>query len=112
MPASPMLLLGVAIAAEVVATTALKASQGFTRLAPSLLALAGYGIAFFCLARVMNHMSTGVVYAIWSGLGIFLIAIAGWLLYGQRLDLPALVGMGLIIAGVLVIQLLSRTASH
>ncbi len=106
-------MLGISIAAEVIATSALKSSAGFTRLWPSLLAVAGYCLAFFLVARVMNHMSTGVVYAIWSGLGIVLISVVGWLLYGQRLDGPAIAGMAMIVGGVLVIQLFSSAgAAH
>ncbi len=108
----PYVLLGISIASEVVATSALKSSAGFTRLGPSILTVLGYGLAFFCMARVMNHMSTGVVYAIWSGLGIVLISLVGWILYGQKLDGPALAGMGLIVAGVLVIQLFSSNSGH
>jgi len=108
----PYLLLGIAIASEVVATTALKSSAGFTRLAPALLAVLGYALAFFCLARVMNHLPTGVVYAVWSGLGIVLISLAGWLLHGQKLDLAAIAGMALIVAGVAVMQLFSRSTGH
>lgn len=112
MPVSPLVLLGISIVAEVIATSALKSSQGLTRIWPSLLAIAGYCVAFFLVSKVMNHMATGVVYAIWSGLGIVLIALVGWLVYGQRLDWPALLGMALIVAGVLVIQLLSSTSGH
>jgi len=108
----PFVLLGISIVCEVVATSALKSSQGLTRLGPSLLAVAGYCIAFYLVSRVMNHMATGVVYAIWSGLGIVLISLVGWVLHGQKLDLPALVGMAMIVGGVLVIQLLSKTAQH
>ncbi|HQQ69822.1 MAG TPA: SMR family transporter [Alicycliphilus sp.] len=108
----PYILLGISIAAEVTATSALKSSQGFTRLWPSVLAVLGYCLAFYLVSKVMNHMPTGVVYAVWSGLGIVLISIVGWLLYGQKLDLPALVGMAMIVGGVLVMQLLSKTTSH
>ncbi len=108
----PYALLTISIVSEVVATSALKSSQGMTRLWPGVLTVLGYGLAFYCLGRVMNHMSTGVVYAIWSGLGIVLISLVGWLMYGQKLDLAALGGMGLIVAGVLVIQLFSKSSSH
>lgn len=108
----PYLLLGISIMAEVVATSALKSSQGFTRLGPSALAVLGYCVAFYLVSKVMNHMATGVVYAVWSGLGIVLISLVGWLLYGQKLDLPAVVGMAMIVGGVLVIQLLSKAAGH
>lgn len=109
---SPLVLLGISIIAEVVATSALKSSQGLTRLGPSLLAVLGYCLAFFLVSKVMNHMATGVVYAIWSGLGIVLIALVGWLVYGQRLDWPAMLGMAMIVGGVLVIQLVSKTGGH
>ena len=108
----PYVLLGISIVAEVVATSALKSSQGLTRLAPSALAVLGYCVAFYLVSKVMNHMATGVVYAVWSGLGIVLIAAVGWVMFGQKLDVPALIGMGLIVAGVAVIQLFSKTAAH
>ena len=102
--------LAVAIVAEVIATSALKASEGFSRLVPSLVVVAGYGIAFFCLSLTLRTIPVGVVYAIWSGVGIVLIALAGYFVFGQVLDAPALIGMGLIVAGVLVINLFSRSA--
>ena len=95
----------VAILAEVVATTALKASEGFTRPWPSLLVVSGYGVAFYSLSLTVRTIPLGLVYAIWSGLGLLLITLAGWLIWGQRLDPPALVGMGLIVAGVVVLNL-------
>ena len=104
--------LAVAIVAEVIATSALKASEGFSRLVPSLVVVAGYGIAFFCLSLTLRTIPVGIVYAIWSGVGIVLIALAGYFVFGQVLDAPALIGMGLIVAGVLVINLFSRTAGH
>ena len=106
------LYLGIAVAAEVIATSALKASDGFTRLLPSLVVVVGYGIAFYFLSLVLKTVPVGVAYAIWSGAGIVLISLVGWLWQGQTLDLPALAGMGLIVAGVLVIQLFSKTAGH
>jgi small multidrug resistance pump len=104
--------LGVAIVAEVIATSALKASEGFTRLGPSLIVALGYGIAFYSLSLVMKAIPVGVAYAIWSGVGIVLISLVGWLVLKQPLDLPAMLGMALIVAGVIVIQLFSRTAAH
>ena len=101
--------LAVAIVAEVIATSALKASEGFSRLVPSLVVVAGYGIAFFCLSLTLRTIPVGIVYAIWSGVGIVLIALAGYFVFGQVLDAPALIGMGLIVAGVLVINLFSRS---
>lgn len=105
------LWLACAIVAEVVATTALKAADGFTRLAPSLLVVVGYAVAFYCLSQTLRTIPTGIAYAIWSGVGIVLISLAGWMVYGQTLDGPALAGIGLILAGVLVIQLWSRSAA-
>ena len=102
--------LAVAIVAEVIATSALKASEGFSRLVPSLVVVAGYGIAFFCLSLTLRTIPVGIVYAIWSGVGIVLIALAAYFVFGQVLDAPALIGMGLIVAGVLVINLFSRSA--
>ena len=102
--------LAVAIVAEVIATSALKASEGFSRLVPSLVVVAGYGSAFFCLSLTLRTIPVGIVYAIWSGVGIVLIALAGYFVFGQVLDAPALIGMGLIVAGVLVINLFSRSA--
>lgn len=106
------LYLGIAIFAEVVATSALKASEGFTRTGPSLIVAVGYGIAFYFLSLVLKTVPMGVAYAIWSGVGIVLIAAIGWLLMKQPLDLPALLGIGLIVAGVAVIQLFSKTVAH
>ena len=106
------ILLATAILAEVIATSALPKTNGFTQLWPSVLAIAGYGLAFFLLALVMRTVPVGIVYAVWSGAGIVLVAIAGWLIFGQKLDLPALVGLAMIIAGVLIINLLSKSVSH
>ena len=108
----PYILLAISIAAEVVATSALKSYQGLTRLWPSVLCAVGYALAFYLLSLVMRTLPTGVVYAVWSGLGIVLIAAVGWVMFGQKLDVPALIGMGLIVAGVAVIQLFSKTAAH
>jgi len=105
-------LLALCILAEVAATTALKASEGFTRLLPSAITIVGYGTAFYCLSLVMRTMPVGVVYAIWSGVGIVLISVAGWALFGQKLDVAAVTGIGFIIAGVLIINLLSNSAVH
>ena len=107
-----LLMLGGAIVAEVFATTALKSSNGFERLVPSVLSILGYCVSFYLLALVMKSIPTGVVYAIWSGVGIVLISLVAWLVHGQKLDLPAIAGMALIVIGVVVIQLFSKTASH
>jgi small multidrug resistance pump len=102
----------VAVALEVFATTMLKETEGFTRLWPSLLTAAGYGLAFYFLALTLRAIPIGVVYAIWSGAGIIFITLIGWFYYRQMLDLPALIGIGLILAGVLIINLFSGTVSH
>ncbi|HCV65253.1 MAG TPA: multidrug DMT transporter [Serratia sp.] len=109
---SGFMYLTMAIVAEVIATTMLKASEGFTRLWPSLVVVVGYAVAFWGLSMVVKTMPLGIVYAIWSGMGIVLVSIAAVFIYQQKLDLPAVFGMGLIIAGVLVINLLSKTAAH
>jgi small multidrug resistance pump len=106
------LYLAIAIVAEVIATSALKLSEGFTRWQPSLVVVIGYGVAFYFLALVLRSIPVGVAYAVWSGAGVVLITLIGWLAFRQSLDVPALVGIALIIAGVLVIQLFSRSAAH
>ena len=106
------LYLAIAIVAEVIATTSLKAVSGFSRPLPLLLVVGGYGIAFWMMVLVMRTLPVGITYAIWSGLGIVLISLAGWLVYGQRLDGPAVLGIALIIAGVLVMNLFSRSVPH
>lgn len=104
--------LGVAIVAEVIATSALKASDGFTRLWPSVMTALGYGVAFYFLALTLRVIPTGIVYAIWSGAGIVLISAIGWVWFRQALDLPAMIGLGLIVAGVLVVNLFSKSVGH
>ncbi|MHB1109565.1 MAG: SMR family transporter [Devosia sp.] len=104
--------LSVAIVAEVIATGALRASEGFTVLLPSAISIVGYVVAFYFLSLTLKTMPVGIAYAIWSGIGIVLISLVGWLVYKQLLDLPAIIGMGLIMAGVVVINLWSRTAVH
>lgn len=106
------LYLAVAIVSEVIATSALKASEGFTRLWPSVIVVTGYVSAFYFLSLTLKTIPVGVAYAVWSGVGIVLIALIAWRLYGQTLDLPAIAGMGLIIAGVVVLNLFSKTVSH
>ena len=104
--------LAIAIIAEVLATTALKASDGFSRLWPSVFSVAGYGISFYFLSQTMKVIPTGIIYAVWSGAGIVLISTVGWLWMGQTLDKAALFGMALIVAGVLVIHLFSKSVPH
>lgn len=105
----PYLYLAVAILTEVVGTTALHASDGFTRPGPSLLVAAAYGVSFYFLALALRFFPVGITYAIWSGVGMILITLAGWWLYRQVIDLPGLAGIGLIVAGVAVINLFSRS---
>lgn len=104
--------LAVAILAEVVATSALKAAEGFTKPLPSAVTVVGYAVAFFFLSLTLRSIPVGVAYAVWSGVGIVLVSGVAWVLYGQRLDAPALAGMALIVAGVLVLNLFSRSAPH
>jgi small multidrug resistance pump len=104
--------LAIAIAAEVVGTSFLRASEGFTKLVPSLMVVAGYGLAFFFLSLTLEKIPVGVAYAVWSGAGVTLIAAIGWLFLGQKLDAAAIVGMGLIVAGVVVLNLFSKAAAH
>lgn len=102
----------IAVVAETIATTALKAADGFSRLGPSAIVVVGYAIAFYFLSLTLRVIPVGVTYAIWSGLGIILISLFGWLIYKQTLDLPAIVGMVLIVAGILVMNLFSGTVSR
>ncbi|TAL54342.1 multidrug efflux SMR transporter [Pandoraea sp.] len=102
----------IAIVAEVIATSSLKAADGFTRIGPSLLVVAGYGVAFYCLSLTLRTIPIGITYAIWSGLGIVLVSLVGWLVYQQRLDAPAIIGMALIVSGVLVLNLFSKAGTH
>lgn len=111
MPAHYLYLI-LAVAAETIGTSALQASQQFTRLMPSALVLVAYAVSFYLLSHVLRVMPVGIVYAIWSGLGIVFIAMIGFAVFGQKLDLPAMLGLGLIIAGIAVINLFSGSAGH
>ena len=111
MPVHYIALLA-AIIAETIGTSALQASQQFTRLWPSVLVVVSYAVAFYLLSIALRTMPVGVVYAIWSGLGIVLIALAGFLVFGQKLGLAAIIGLGLIIAGVVVLHVFSKTTPH
>ena len=106
------LSLGLAIVAEVIATSALKASDGFSHLLPSIVVIAGYGVAFFCLSLTLRQIPLGIAYAVWSGAGTALIAVIGVVAYRQKLDMAAVIGIGLIVAGVLVLNLFSRSGAH
>lgn len=104
--------LAIAVVAEVAATSALKASEGMSRLAPSVVVVIGYGIAFYLLSLTLKTIPVGIVYAVWSGMGVVLISLVGYWAFEQALDTPAMIGMGLIVAGVLVINLWSRSGGH
>jgi len=106
------LYLAIAIIAEVIATSALKASAEFTKLIPSVIVIVGYCVAFYFLTLVLRSIPIGISYAIWSGLGIVLISLVGIFAYKEIPDVPALIGMGLIIAGVIVINLFSKMTAH
>ena len=106
------LALAIAIVAEVIGTTALKASNEFTRLVPSLIVVAGYGTALYFMSISMRVLPVGIMYAIWSGMGIVLVSVIGWVMYRQVLDMPAMIGMGLIIAGAIVINVFSKSVVH
>jgi small multidrug resistance pump len=106
------LYLGVAIVSETIATSALKSSEGFSRLLPSILVVVGYAVAFYFLSLTLRTIPVGIAYAVWSGVGILLITAVGWLVFGQKLDLPAMIGMALIIAGVVVMNVFSNTSQH
>lgn len=106
---SQWLILALAIIAEVTATSMLKASDGFTRTWPSVIVVLGYGISFYCLSLTVRVMPIGIVYAIWSGVGVTLITLFAWLFYKQVLDLPAILGMSLIVAGVMVLNVFSKS---
>lgn len=106
------LLLGAAIIAEVVATSSLKASAGFTKFWPSVIVVLGYLVAFYLLSLTLKFIPVGIAYAVWAGLGIVLITLVGWLVFGQKLDIASVVGMVLIVAGVAVINLFSSVSAE
>jgi small multidrug resistance pump len=106
------LYLAIAIVAEVIGTSALKAAEGFTRLAPSLVVIVGYSAAFYFLSLALKVIPVGIAYAIWSGVGVALITLIGWFVFRQRLDAAALLGVALIVAGVVVIQVFSGVGTR
>ncbi|KPH79973.1 SMR family transporter [Bosea vaviloviae] len=106
------LYLAAAIVSEVIGTSALKASNEFTRLVPTLIMIAAFLSAFYFLTLTLRTIPVGVAYAIWSGVGIVLISLVARVLFGQKLDAPAIIGMALIVTGVLVINLFSRATPH
>lgn len=104
--------LAIAIISEVAATAALKSSDGFTNLVPSIIVVVGYAAAFYFLSLVLKTIPVGVAYAIWSGAGIILISVIGLAIFGQKLDFPAIVGMALIVAGIVVMNVFSSSVHH
>ncbi|WP_429256635.1 DMT family transporter [Paraburkholderia sp. GAS334] len=108
----PYAWLAIAIVAEVIATSALRASDGFSRLVPSAVVVTGYALAFYCLSMTLRSIPVGVVYAIWSGVGIVLITLVAIVMYRQVPDFAAVCGLGLIVAGVVVLNLFSRMQAH
>lgn len=106
------LYLAIAILAEVIATTALKASDGFSRFYPAAITVVGYGVAFYCLALTLRVIPVGIAYAIWSGAGIVAISVIGYVMFKQTLDAAAIAGIGLILAGVVVLNVFSKSATH
>ena len=106
------LYLALAIIAEVIATSALKASEEFTKLVPSITVVVGYALAFYFLALVLKVIPVGIAYAIWAGMGIALVTVVAAIVFKQRPDWPAMAGMALIISGVIVINVFSKTAGH
>jgi small multidrug resistance pump len=106
------IFLSVAIVSEVIATSALKATGEFTRLWPSVIVVIGYLTAFYFLTLTLRTVPIGIAYAIWSGVGVALIALVGWLFYKQTLDTPAFIGIALIVAGVMVLNVFSKAVPH
>ncbi|ENV09032.1 MULTISPECIES: multidrug efflux SMR transporter [Acinetobacter] len=106
------IILFIAITAEVIATSALKSSEGFTKPVASIVVVVGYVIAFYCLSLTLKTIPVGVAYAIWSGVGIVLITTVAWFVFDQKLDVWGIIGIVLIMSGVLILNLLSKTSSH
>jgi small multidrug resistance pump len=106
------LYLAIAIVGEVIATSALKSSAGFSKLLPSVLVIAGYGTAFYFLSLTLRTMPIGIVYALWSGVGVALISVIGWLVFKQSLDLASIVGITLIVIGVVILNVFSKVSVH
>ncbi|VVN11038.1 Multidrug transporter [Pseudomonas fluorescens] len=111
-PMTAYYYLAIAICAEVIATVSMKAVKGFSTPLPLILVIVGYGIAFWMLTLVVRSVPVGVAYAVWAGMGIVMVSVAALFIYGQKLDVPAMLGMALIVLGVVVIQLFSKTAGH
>ena len=108
----PWLYLTIAIIAEVIGTSFLKTSEGFTKLLPSLAVVLGYGVAFFFLSLTLRTLPVGIAYAIWSGVGVSLVTLVAWITFDQRLDLAGILGIALIICGVIVLNVFSSSSAH
>ena len=106
------LALAIAIVAEVIATSTMKATNEFTRFWPSLVVVLGYGTGFYFMTISMRVLPIGIMYALWSGVGILVVSIMGWVIYRQALDIPAIIGMSFIVAGVVVINVFSKSIGH
>jgi small multidrug resistance pump len=106
------LYLLIAITAEVIATSTLKATEGFTRIIPSIMVVMSYGVAFYFLSLTLRTIPIGIAYALWSGIGIILIALMGWLIYKQTLDIAGIIGIGFILVGVVILNLFSKSIPH
>lgn len=106
------LFLFAAIVSEVTATSSLKASAGFSKIIPSVVVVIGYALSFYFLSLVLKAIPIGIAYAVWAGLGIVLLALVGWIVFGQALDTPAMIGIALILAGVIVMNVFSKTVVH
>jgi small multidrug resistance pump len=101
--------LGLAIVSEVIASSALRASDGFTRVGPTLALIVGYGVSFYFLSLTLRTIPMGIAYAVWSGVGVLLICMVGWLVFEQKLDLPAIIGLTFIVAGVVILNVFSKS---
>lgn len=104
--------LGIAIVSEVIATSALKAADGFTQLVPSIIVVVGYAAAFYFLSLTLRFIPIGITYAVWSGVGIVLVSLIGWFAYRQPLDIAAMIGIGFIVAGVVILNFFSKSTMH
>ncbi len=104
--------LGIAIVSEVIATSALKAADGFTQLVPSIIVVLGYAAAFYFLSLTLRFIPIGVAYAVWSGVGIVLVSLIGWFIYRQPLDIAAIIGIGFIVTGVMILNFFSKSTMH
>lgn len=104
--------LVIAIVSEVIATSALKAADGFTQLVPSIIVVLGYAAAFYFLSLTLRFIPIGITYAVWSGVGIVLVSLIGWFAYRQPLDIAAMIGIGFIVAGVVILNFFSKSTMH